>query len=111
MLVVHIDPKTRSGKMFSHPNMQVFAKSWFQWLQNEAPPKLAFFLSDERDDEKLCSVQRIDGIWYVRYEGYTRTYLVSIGASSDLTFDNFWKALRLVEQFAHREEGSLRRQD
>jgi hypothetical protein len=110
MVAVHIDPRTRSGNIFKYPNVNVFSTSWFQWLENEAPPKMAFFLSDERDDEMLCSVQKIEGMWYVKYQGFSRNYLVSIGPSSELTFDNFWSALRLVQQFAHREEGSLRRQ-
>ena len=111
MLIVHINLKDRSGRMFRNPNLQVFAKSWFQWLESEAPEELAIYEDDERDDGQLCTIQRIDHTWYVVYKGRSKKYREVIGSSAEVTFDNLQDALRLVRLTVQKAEGTLRRQD
>lgn len=111
MLIVHFNPDTRSGHINRHPDVQVFSTSWFEWLENEAPAKMDFYVSDGQwDDDKLCSVERIDGLWYVKYAGFSRDYIEPIGPSTKLDFDNFWNTLQLVRRTARKQEGGLKRQ-
>lgn len=110
-MIVHCNPETRSGSIYLLPEVQVFSETWFEWLEKKAPRQMDFYISDGQwDDDKLCSVEKIEGVWQVKYVGFKGVYHQAIGPSTEFSFYNFWTALQWVKATARKEEGSLRRQ-
>jgi len=110
MTIVHINQQTHTGSILLRPDIQPFTASWFTWLQLESTTDFEFYDDNPIDDDKLCAMQKIDGIWYVVYQGHRREYREAVGSSSAVTYTNVWNTLRRVWNQASKEEGGLRRQ-
>jgi len=111
MLIVHLTPKNHSGYIYARPDIQVFAESWFQWLDRDSPAELSIYEASDFEDGKLCEIHRIDQKWYVVCRGHKGKYRKVIGTAQAVTFENLEKTLRLVRSEVMRAEGAVPRQD